>query len=357
MILSFSDNTNFRRETAEGFSEELLSKKIREKDLPQWEKDIFDFIRQWIDNDTYIEVQTSGTTGEPRRYKVTKEAIRISAQKTLEFFRLKPGDSALLSLPPKYIAGKLMIVRAFVGGLNLILREPSGTPLENIDTDIDFAAMVPMQVQKQIEVNAEVFKKVRTLIIGGGEVSQPLKEKLQDIQTGVWETYGMTETLTHIALKKLNGKGKSEWFTVLQGVKVQKNSSDCLEVEVEGITTGKLTTSDIVEFNDSGQFKIVGRSDDVINTGGIKVMPASVERKIEKWIPRSFVVSSLPDEVLGEKVVLVIEGDLFDDTELKKKLKKLKFYDTPKAICFLSKLPRTETGKIKRGEVRRMIRS
>jgi len=335
----------------------LVSQKLSNPALHQWEKDIFEFISVWIDNKETIEVQTSGTTGAPSKYLVFKKSMIVSAGKTLDFFDLKPGDTALLSLSPQYIAGKLMIVRAFVGGLNLIVREPSGTPLENFDVDIDFAAMVPMQVQKQIEVNPGAFKKVKTLIIGGGEVSLSLKEELQTVSTQVWETYGMTETLTHIALKRVNGSGKSEWFTALQGVKVQKSSSDCLEVEVDGITTGKLTTSDIVEFNDSGQFKIIGRADDVINTGGIKVMPALIEKKIEKWITRCFVVSSVPDKTLGEKVVLVIEGDSYDDTELKENLKVLKFYETPKEVIFLKEFPRTETGKIKRGEVRREIRS
>ena len=305
MVLSLTINSVIYKHTE---LQNLVSEKLSNSTLPQWERDVFEFISSWIDDKETIEVQTSGTTGAPRKYHVSKKYMTISARKTLDFFKLKPGDAALLSLSPQYIAGKLMIVRAFVGGLNLILSEPSGTPLENIDVNIDFAAMVPMQVQKQIQVNPGAFNKVKTLIIGGGEVSPSLTEELQHISTQVWETYGMTETLTHIALKKINGLGKSEWFTVLQGVKVKKNSNDCLEVEVDGITTGKLTTSDIVEFNDSGQFKIIGRSDDVINTGGIKIIPAFIEKKIEKWVTSPFVVSSVPDDELGEKVVLVIEG-------------------------------------------------
>ncbi len=352
MVLSLTINSVICKYTE---LQSLVSEKLSNTALPQWERDIFEFISFWIDDKETIEVQTSGTTGAPRKYLVSKKSMIISARKTLDFFNLKPEDTALLSLSPQYIAGKLMIVRAFVGGLNLILSEPSGTPLEDIDVNIDFAAMVPMQMQKQILVNPVAFKKVKTLIVGGGEVSPSLTKELQHISTQVWGTYGMTETLTHIALKKINGKGKSEWFTVLQGVKVQKNSSDCLEVEVDGITTDKLATSDIVEFNDSGQFKVLGRSDDVINSGGIKVMPSLVEKKIEKWVDRSFVVSSVSDDELGEKVVLVIESDSYDDTELKENLKTLKFYETPKDIVFVSLFPYTKTGKIKRNVIKRML--
>ena len=332
----------------------LVDQKLKNITLPQWERDIFEFIYDWIDDTETIEVQTSGTTGDSMKYQVSKKAMIISARKTLNFFNLKPRDSALLCLSPKYIAGKLMIVRAFVGELNLMLSEPSGTPLEELNDKIDFAAMVPMQVQKQIQVNHEAFKKVRTLIIGGGEVSLLLKERLQNISTDVWETYGMTETLTHIALKKLNGIDRSDWFTPLPGVKLKKNSNDCLVVEVEGITSQPLITNDIVEFNDKNLFRIKGRADDVINTGGIKIMPVEVEKKIGQWLDRPFAVSSLPDEKLGERVVLVIEGDSFETIELKEKLKELAFFEMPRTILFLKYLPRTESGKVKRGEIRKM---
>ncbi len=338
-----------------GELKELSSQKLADINLPRWKRDVYGFILEWIDDDNTIGVQTSGTTGKPRKFRVSKESMGISARKTLNFFKLNPGDSALLCLSPNYIAGKLMIVRALIGELDLVIEEPSGTPLEYIDGNIDFVAMVPMQVQKQIQINHEAFKKVKKLIIGGGEVLPSLKEELQGIPTEVWETYGMTETLTHIALKKLNGKGKLDWFIPLQGVTVSENGDNCLEVEVEGVTTGRLTTSDVVEFNKYGYFKIIGRADDVINTGGIKVFPSELEKKIGEWISQPFIISSVPDEILGEKVVLVIESDTFNVTELKTNLKNLEFYETPKDIFFIRQLSRTDTGKIVRREVRRMI--
>ncbi len=324
------------------------------KILP-WERDIFIFISQWLDDTETIEVQTSGTTGEPRKYLVSKKSMIISARKTLDFFQLKPGDSALLCLSPRYIAGKLMIVRAFAGKLNLILTQPVSTPLQGINENIDFATMVPMQVSKQMQTNPDAFNRLKTLIIGGGEVPDLLKERLQTISTKIWETYGMTETLTHVALKKLNGDARSDWFSSLPGVKVEKNSNDCLVVEVDGITRDPLITSDIVEFDEQKQFKIKGRVDDVINTGGIKIMPVDVEKKIGQWIDRSFVVSSVSDEKLGEKVVLVIEGDAFDVSELQAKLKSLEFYEIPGSLMFFEELPCTETGKIKRKELKNLI--
>ncbi len=338
-----------------GELETLTLQKLGDKNLPKWERDVFEFVREWRGDSDTLEVRTSGTTGEPRVYQVTKEAMRISARKTLDFFNLKPGDSALLCLSSKYIAGKLMIVRSFVGELDLIIQEPSATPLDDAVGNIDFAAMVPMQVQKQLDTNPDAFDRLKTLIIGGGEVSPLLKERLQKISTEVWETYGMTETLTHIALKKLNGNDNSDWFKPLPGVTVSNNSDSCLVVEVEGITEEPLVTHDLVEFDYQNGFRIEGRVDDVINTGGIKVIPTEIEKRIEKYISRPYVISSINDKMLGDKVVLAIEGDAFNVEELLEDINNLEFYEIPKDIIFVPQLPRTETGKIKRSVVREMI--
>jgi len=336
---------------------DLIEEKLSDALLAYWEREVYGFIREWFGNEEFVEVQTSGTTGEPRKYKVSKKAMLVSARKTLDFFHLKPGDTALLCLSPKYIAGKLMIVRAVEGDLNLLLSEPSSTPLEGLAYDVDFTAMVPMQVQKQIEKNKDAFSKVKKLIIGGGEVAPTLKEKLQEIRTEVWETYGMTETLTHIALKKINGKNSLDWFELLPGVEVSKTTDGRLVVSVEGITDGKLETNDIVEFNGENRFCILGRADDVINTGGIKVMPQKVEQKLELFINRPLVISSLPDKVLGEKIILVIEGSPFDTEKLSEKFKTLEFYERPKKILFLDGFPRTDSGKIKRKEIKERIKN
>lgn len=334
---------------------ELVSRKLKDADLPQWERDVFGFIGEWISGEDFVEVQTSGTTGLPSKYFVQKKAMLVSARKTLNFFRLKPADKALLCLSSRYIAGKLMIVRAFAGGLDLMLSKPSSAPLNGIKDEIQFAAMVPMQVQKQLEKDVAAFGKVKKLIIGGNEVLPALKERLQGVHTEVWETYGMTETLTHIALKKINGEDRSEWFETLPGVKVGKTADNRLTVEVEGVTEGVLETNDIVEFKDENRFRIIGRDDDVINTGGIKVMPQTVEKKIEKWIDRSFVVSSVPDGLLVEKLVLVIEGEPFDAEGLKNKFKSLPFYEKPGDIVFMQVFPRTSTDKIKRKEIKKLM--
>jgi O-succinylbenzoic acid--CoA ligase len=168
----------------------------------------------------------------------------------------------------------------------------------------------------------------------------------------------MTETLTHIALKKINGKNNTDWFELLPGVEVSKTTDGRLVVSVEGITDGKLETNDIVEFNGENRFRILGRADDVINTGGIKVMPQKVEQKLEWFINRPFVISSLPGEVLGEKIIIVIEGrPLFDTEKLTEKFKTLEFYERPKEILFLEEFPRTGSGKIKRKEIKERIKN
>jgi O-succinylbenzoic acid--CoA ligase len=263
-----------------------------------------------------------------------------SALATGDFFDLQPGNKALQCLPVKYVAGKMMLVRAMILGLDLEFVAPSSHPLESNEIDFDFVAMVPLQAQNSISQ----LKKVKKLIIGGAAVNKTLEKQLLKLPTKVYETYGMTETITHIAARKLGEKA----FTVLPYVTVSYDDRNCLVIHAPRISSEVIITNDIVELVDENQFIFLGRMDNVINSGGIKLIPEQIEQKLGGKISQRFFIASKPDDELGEKVVLVIEGDNHElDYSIYEYFDK---YEKPKEIIFIPKFLDTATGKILRKE-------
>lgn len=306
---------------------------------PIW-KDVQQFMAEWFNADDEIFLQTSGSTGKPKSISVKKEWLKNSAKLTANTFGLKTGDSALLCLPMKYIAGKMMVVRALELGLNLKVVEPSSKPLEGLDDQIDFAAMVPLQLENSIDQ----LKKVKTLIVGGGQVNRQLAEKLQSVSTQVYETYGMTETLTHVAIKPLNGPNKSDVFHALDEIYFEIDERWCLVIHAPILNPEPVVTNDLVDLIDKKTFRWLGRFDNVINSGGVKIIPEVVEAKLAEAIPdRRYFVAGFPDEQLGQKVVLVVEGEVIEI-----KIESLEKYEHSKAIYFLTEFIETESGKINR---------
>lgn len=306
---------------------------------PIW-NDVNPFISQWLNGDEEMTFQTSGSTGKPKSIHVKKEWMKNSAQLTGKTFGLKEGDSALLCMPMKYVAGKMMVVRALELGLELSVVEPSSSPLEGLDGTIDFAAMVPLQLENSLQ-NLE---KVKILIVGGGQVHSALMEKLQSIKTNVFETYGMTETLTHVAVKPLNGPEKTDVFQVLDGIHFETDDRECLVIHAPMLNPEPVVTNDLVELVDESSFRWLGRFDNIINSGGIKIIPEVVEAKLVDAIPdRRFFIAGIPDESLGEKVVLLVEGK-----EMEISLDALEKYTQPKEIYFFPEFSETNSGKIHR---------
>jgi len=223
-------------------------------------------------------------------------------------------------------------------GLDLKVVEPFSKPLKNIDEPIDFAAMVPMQLEKSLDQ----IEKMKTLLVGGGKVNPKLVEKIQGISTQVNETYGMTETLTHVAIKPLNGPNKSDVFQALDGIQFEMDDRSCLVIFAPMMNPNPVVTNDLVELVDETSFRWLGRIDNVINSGGIKIIPELVEAKLTEVVSsRRYFIAGLPDESLGEKVVLVIEGD-----EIEISLDVLEKYERPKEIYFISKFVEIESGKV-----------
>lgn len=310
------------------------------------------FIGEWFDDKEYLEVYTSGSTGRPKKIRVLKQHMVNSARMTCDALGLQTGDSALLCLSTGYIAGKMMVVRAMVAGLDLTLVEPSGTP--TIDKDYTFCAMVPMQVFNLASSGHLVFSlnRIGKLIIGGGPISSDLKKMLEPLTVACYSTYGMTETVSHVALRRLNGSCKQHAYYPMPNVAVSLNEEGCLVIDAPLVASTRLETNDIGEISPDGSFKILGRLDNVINTGGVKVSPEVVEAKLSGCSNVPFAISWLPDRQLGEKVVLVVEGN--GDFILNYKDILLP-YETPKKVVRVGKIPLTPNGKIDRVALRMLI--
>lgn len=312
------------------------------KEGDDWEKPVGDFLLDWFDEKTYVEMKTSGSTGTPKTIRVDKRAMVNSALATGDFFGLHSGNRALQCLPVKYVAGKMMLIRSIILGLDLDYVAPTSHPMENLDdTNYDFAAMVPMQAQNSLKE----LKNVKKLIVGGARISKRLEKDLMKLPTEVYETYGMTETITHIAAKKV---GEKE-FTVLPHVTITYDDRNCLVIHAPHIIAEEtVVTNDLVELINENQFVFLGRIDNIINSGGVKIMPEQVEKKLDGKIDRRFFIASKEDAELGEKVVLVVEGEPFDiDKVIFEGLDK---YERPKEIVFVAKFKETENGKVIRKE-------
>jgi O-succinylbenzoic acid--CoA ligase len=331
--------------------------KLQDPHYANWDKSLLAFIAEWYDDNDFVTIHTSGSTGPPEPVKIKKKRLVNSARMTLDYLKLKEGDRALLCLPSDYIAGKMMIVRSLVGNLNLTAIEPRGNPLENIEDGFDFAAMIPLQVHNILN-NPHGEKKIesiRKLIIGGGAIPAPLEERLKELNTEVFSTYGMTETVSHIALRRLNGEKHSSYYTTMPGVTINKDAKGCLIVNAPDIADNPVKTRDIVRIFYKNKFKILGRLDNVINSGGIKYYPEIIERKIEEFISNRFIISSVPDVRLGDKIVLIIETSdprKYESPDFKNYVNgKLPVFERPKDLLFLEHFPETGNSKVQRKKI------
>ncbi len=319
--------------------------------------DLYSFLKDWFDDKPTIKVQTSGSTGNPKTIQLKKEYMINSAKATGAFFNLSEETTALLCLSPDYIAGKMMLVRALVLGWQLDVVEPSSNPLNGLTKQYDFCAMVPLQLDNSLKV----IHKIKKVIVGGAPVSKGLLEKLQSISTEVFATYGMTETSTHIAIKPLNkyamslqGGGttwQSQHYKILPNINISKDTRGCLIINAPKISDVQIITNDLVEILSETEFKWLGRFDTIINSGGVKLIPEQIEKKLSVAIDHRFFVAGIPDEKLGEKLVLLIEAPNLKTEDLKleiENLTSLDKYRVPKEIYVIKAFVETETKKIQR---------
>ncbi len=317
-------------------------------DEDEWKKKVFRFVLEWLNNNDTITISTSGTTGKRKSLSVPKSNIIKSAEITANQFGILPGMKSLLCLSVDYIAGKMMIVRSLVNHWDLMLQAPQGNPVKNLDSRVDFAAMVPLQVNRALDESRDKLEMVRTLLIGGAPVSPVLEEKLQESSCKSYETFGMTETLTHFAVRPLFSDFRSEWFQTIPGVSIGTDRRNCLKVVADWFPENLIATNDVIEFKPPDRFKWKGRLDNVINSGGLKLFPEQIEKKLTPYMEVSFFIAGIPDNELGQKVGLFIEGKVKSEERLKVGIDKLGKYEKPKSIFICEAFYRTSSGKVNR---------
>jgi O-succinylbenzoic acid--CoA ligase len=326
----------------------------------RWKKDVLSFIAELLDPGIMeFEQKTSGTTGDPRVHLLKKESMERSARRTLEYFRLQPGEKAMLCLPIHYVAGKMMVVRALLGGLHLQLVEPTSRPLRAWREPIRFAAMVPLQVHESLE-HGDALSSVSTLLVGGGEIHPALRRDLEGISSlDTYESFAMTETYTHFAVRKIVKGAPGNQFRLLPGTRIEIDSRGCLVVDMPGITDAPVYTNDLVDISDDGSgFRWLGRFDHVIKTGGVKVIPELLEQTIGKILGYDCLVISEPDPKLGERLVLVVECPDPDPPVAGWKdslSEQLTRYELPKRIMILDEIPRNASFKYDRKAVKALL--
>ena len=348
-----------------------------------------EFLSEWNNGSDRMLVHTSGSTGKPKPMMVEKKRMLNSARITCDFLGLKPGDSALLCMSLDYIAGKMVVVRSIERHLHLISVSPSGHPLKDINLkdangkdvngEITFAAMVPMQVYNTLQVpeERERLTHVRHLIIGGGAIDASLEKELRSLpgNIAIWSTYGMTETLSHIALRRINGDEASEWYQPFDSVKISQTDEGCLVIDAPLVCAETLVTNDIVEIEpyiynkeekhdkvEKLRFRIKGRKDNVICSGGIKIQIEEVEALLKPHLEKPFMIAKKKDEKFGEIAVLLTEDENLkkveatirrllsgksDDSNKSSESKSHKYW-IPREFRYVEHLPLTETGKPKR---------
>jgi O-succinylbenzoic acid--CoA ligase len=328
------------------------------------------FLQEWFSEKEYVIVHTSGSTGTPKAIKLQKKQLQNSAVATGDFFKLKEKTSALLCLPIEYIAGKMMLIRAVTLGWHLDSVAADSNPLKQHLTSYDFSAMVPLQVENSIDK----LHQIKKLIVGGGAVSNSLQEKLQEVTTEVFATYGMTETITHVAVKKLNNFGlpkgittkkslHTAFYKVLPNTIIYTDERNCLVIKNTSISDKVIFTNDVVALISDTQFEWLGRFDNVINSGGIKLYPEKIEADLSKIISQRFFVAGVKDDKLGEKLVLLIEsaGDksIKSPDQLNSEMKNSKLFskfEIPKEIYFVDRFIETDTKKIQRKKTLELIK-
>ena len=323
-----------------------------------WERNIWSFIVDWFNPSiNAIHILTSGSTGTPKQVTHSKQAMRNSAVMTLDYLNIKKGDNALLCLPANKIGGRMMLVRSLVRKLNLYCVKPTANPLADIPTGakINLAAFTPTQLNP-LSKDYGLFRKadaIDKILLGGENTPAELLQWTQRLTNEVYATFGMTETISHIALKRLNGSHPDEHFRVLPDIKISTTDDSRLVIEAPGLEQPKLTTNDVVRIMEPGVFDWLGRTDNVINSGGVKIHPEELEQKLQAHIQPAFFIAAMPDAITGERVVLALEMEELSANDKQELLEVIGSFDKisrPKNLLLFRSFQRTENGKIRRRE-------
>jgi len=327
----------------------------------EFESTTLAFCRQWLNEQSPLSLRTSGSTGVPKTFLAERDQMLASVQNTNRFFNLAPGDTALVCLNTAYIAGKMMLARAITAGVNIIAQEPSINPLLELSDQVSFTALVPMQLEAIIDkaLTLERLNACSSVIVGGAPLTAHLYSKLEQVNTVVYQTFGMTETMSHIALRELCPILKQE-YVAFDNIQVGVNTDGNLTIQGKVTNHQQIDSRDQVKMTGPSSFIWLGRSDRVINSGGVKIYPEAIEEKIKKAfmgkkIWSKFFVHGTPDDQLGEAVILVMEGNDSDVGPLPPLDKVLTPYERPKKVIFVPSFTMTATGKIDRIQTMKLL--
>lgn len=308
-----------------------------------------DFYYDWKSDTPFIGAHTSGSTGTPKCIRLTKAMMRRSAQRTIASFGLNSHSYLYSCISPEFIGGKMMMVRALECGCEFGYETPSNTPHLDGARHATLVSVVPSQM-RFITAHPEIASRADSYLVGGSALPCSLADEISDAGLDAWESYGMTETSSHIAVRKISSDSKP--FIPLPGICIRTDHRGCLVIDM-GVD-GVIATNDVVIIDDAGGFTVVGRHDNAIITGGLKVHPEKVEREIGPIMGgRNYCLVGLPDPIWGEAVVLVIEGkEAPGDEHLLRKIYECQpCHCVPKKIRYVSSLPRLSNGKLDRREV------
>ena len=311
-----------------------------------------DLRKQWEDDSPCIDAYTSGSTGTPKKFSLPKERMRRAAQRTISYFGINAGSRLYSCISPQFIGGKMMLIRALVAECEFEYEQPSNRPqIGDHSRPYDLVSVVPSQMHYILQ-SPQILVRARNFLIGGSAIPPQLRKAIADAGIAAYESYGMTETASHIALRRIGADDKP--FSALPGIFLSADERDCLVIDM-GID-GTVVTNDIVEFADEAKdkFYILGRVDDVIVTGGLKVHPARVEKLLSPLFPNMEIcITSRPDALWGNRVVLLIETESINDmdTLMSKMRKMLPPHCVPKEIHAVKSLPRTASGKVIRRQL------
>lgn len=334
------------------YQRQELEQAHKDETLSEMERDVLEFAALTFNNDSKISVKTSGSTGKPKTQTFRKKALLTSARATNAFFDLRENSTALLALPMRYIAGKMMAIRAIAGQYELKTVAPTGNPFAEIDgEELSFVPITPFQASQILSQNPEKLAQVGAVLIGGGQVSHELKAQLREAGVRAFASFGMTETLSHFALADLGAEGEDVRYVPLDGVTLKINKEGSLCVKWPEITKGWLETNDLVKIYPDG-FEWLGRTDHLINSGGVKVIPEVVEKRISPLLDMPFFVAGIPHKSLGEALTLFVETDKkglanIHLSEIQHALADKPFWH-PRSIVRMKAFKYTASGKIRR---------
>lgn len=344
------------------FLDAIKSNEYSAKELTDFEITTLNFCRDWLNKKQKFILHSSGSTGKPKPIELSAKQMKMSAEMTIEALNLSKNNTILVCLNTAYIAGVMMLVRGLEGNMQMVIQNPSANPVADLkdDISIDFTALVPYQLQNIIEdpFTAQKFSTFKKAIIGGAPISQLLDSQVQRCDVALYQTYGMTETVSHIALRKINGTEKSPYYNTLGSTKIDQDSRGCLKI-CSPITHNEwLTTNDIVEIIDHNKFLWKGRIDHVINSGGFKFQIEELESDVgnvllTEGIKSRFFISGIPHPSLGERVALILEGEPSEELSanlLNRFSQEKERYKYPRALFFIPLFKETPTGKILRKE-------